>query len=131
MKNNFNKTFLGIDFFVFEYRSRKFQHLFKIEYWETSQNFNWYSSFRQLLLYFLYGLYDWVEIFWGFTKFYFKQLLKVFASVLKNKKVLSLKKFFCWRNIWMVPKIMSILRSPSQKWRVSTWAFSWKEKHNL
>ena len=41
-----------------------------------------------------YSFSDWVEILWGFTIFFFKQILKVSASYLEKQKVLSLKKNF-------------------------------------
>ena len=83
MKQNLfrNKTFL-----FFKIESWNFQHLFKKEFHETSQNFN---SFRQLLFLFFYQLSDWVEILWGFTKFFFKQRLKIsaFYLVKQNKNI--------------------------------------------
>ena len=44
-----------------------------------------------------FQLCDWVEILWGFMKFFFKQMLKVSVFYLENKKVLSLKKYFLSR----------------------------------
>ena len=81
-----NKTFF------FKIESWNFQVQFEIGFRETSQIFNSFSFFRQLLfLFFFYRLSDWVEILWGFTKFNFKLNLKVSAFHVKNKKVL----FFC------------------------------------
>ena len=73
-----------------------FQHLFEKEFRETSQNFNSFSFFRQLLFpFFFYQLSDWVEILWGFTKFNFKLNLKVSAFYLERQKsFIPKKKFF-------------------------------------
>ena len=91
LKNIFfrNKTFLFL-----KIESWKFQHLFEIEFRETSQNFNSFSLFRQFYFHFFYRLSDKVEILWDFMKFFFKQILKVSAFCLENKKVLFLKKIF-------------------------------------
>jgi hypothetical protein len=35
---------------------------------------------------FFYPFYDWVEILWGFTKFIFKQMLKISAFYLEKQK---------------------------------------------
>ena len=44
-----------------------------------------------------YGLSDWVEILWGFTKFFFKQILKVSAFYLEIQKSFIPKKKFLSR----------------------------------
>ena len=90
-----NKTFL-----FFKIESWNFQNLFEIEFCETSQNFNSFSLFRQLLFsFFFYRLSDWDEIVGGFTKFFFKQMLKVSAFYLTKQKSFIPKKihaiFFC------------------------------------
>ena len=62
-----NILFRNKTFSFFKVESWNFQHLFEIEFPETSQNFNSFSLFRQLLFsFFLYRLSDWVEI-WGLT----------------------------------------------------------------
>ena len=63
LKNIFfrNKTFL-----FFKIESWNFQHLFEIEFRETSQNFNSFSSFRQLLFSF-FLLVVWLS--WNFVRF--------------------------------------------------------------
>ena len=53
-----------------------------------SQNFNSFSVFRQ----FFYRLSDWFEILWGFTKFFFKQMLKISAFYLEKQKKIIPKK---------------------------------------
>ena len=55
-----NKTFL-----FFKIESWNFQHLFEIEFRETSKNFNLFSSFRQ---------------------FFFKQMLEILAVYLEKQK---------------------------------------------
>ena len=71
---------------------------FKTESWNVWKRISWNLAKFQLtqliqtiaIVFFFYLLSDWVEIFWGFTKFFFKQLLKV--SILKNKRVLCIPK---------------------------------------
>ena len=46
---------------------------------------------------FFYRLSVWVEILWGFTKFYFKQMLKVSAFYLKKQNSFIPKKYFIGR----------------------------------
>ena len=93
LKNIFfrNKTFL-----FFKIESWNFQVQFEIKIRETSQNFNSFSLFRQLLFSsFFYRLSDWVEILQGFTKFNFKLNLKVSAFYLeKQKSFIPKKKIF-------------------------------------
>ena len=43
---------------------------------------------------FFYHLSDWVEILWGFMKFFFKQMLKISALCLKKQKSFIPKKIF-------------------------------------
>ena len=78
-----NKTFL-----FFKIKSWNFQVQLEIKFRETSQNFNSFSLFRQLLFYsfFDYRLSSWVEILRGFTKFNFKLNLKVSAFYLEKTK---------------------------------------------
>ena len=84
----------------FKIENWNFQHLFEIKFRETSQNFNSFSLFWQLLIFIFFSIgFDWVEILWGFMKFFFKQILKVSAFYLiKTKKGLLLKKSLshCW-----------------------------------
>ena len=79
-----NKTFL-----FFKIESWNFQHLFEIEFHETSQNFN---SIRQLIEKMK------ITILWGFTKFFYKQMLKVSAFYLEQQKSLFLKKIVLNKN---------------------------------
>ena len=76
-----NKTFL-----FFKIESWNFQVQFEIKFRETSQNLNKFSLFRQLLFSFFYRMSDWVKILWGFTKFFFKQMLKISAFYLVKQK---------------------------------------------
>ena len=78
-----NKSFFKIG-------SWNFQHLLKIEFHETSQNFNSCSSFRQVLSLFILSV---VWLSWGLMKFCFKHVLKVSVSW-KTKKFYSLKNIF-------------------------------------
>ena len=86
-----NILFRNNTFLFFKIENQNFQHLFEIEFCETSQNFN---SFRQSLFSFFYWLFDWVEILWGFMKFLFKQMLKVSAFYLEKQKSFIPKKIF-------------------------------------
>ena len=61
----------------------------EIEFCETSQNFN---SFRQLLLPFFLSVVWLIWNFWGFMKFFFKQMLKVSALYLEKQKSFIPKK---------------------------------------
>ena len=82
-----NETFL-----FFKIESWNFQHLFEIEFRETSQNFNSFSSFRQLLFSFFLSV---VWLSWNFVRFheipFSNWFWKFQLSILKNKKVLFLK----------------------------------------
>ena len=91
LKNIFfrNKSFL-----FFKIDDWHFQNLFEIKFRETSL-FSAHSD--NCYFQFFYRLCDWVEILWGFMKFFFKQMLKVSALYLENKKVLFLKKYFSSR----------------------------------
>ena len=62
--------FRNITFLFFNIESWNFQHLFEMKFS------------------------DWVEIYWGFTKLYFKKILKVSAVYLDQKKFLFLRKIF-------------------------------------
>ena len=74
-----NNTFL---FFYIE--SSSFQHL--IEFCETFKISTHSAYSDNCYFHFFYGLSDWVEILWGFTKFVFKQILKVLAFYLEKQK---------------------------------------------
>ena len=62
----------------FKIKSSNFQHLFEKEFHETSQNSAHSDNFC-----FFFLLSDWVEILWGFTSFFFKEMLKVSAFYLE------------------------------------------------
>ena len=79
----------------FKIESWNFQHLFEKEFRETSQNFNSFSSFRKIL----FSFFLWVVwLSWNFVRFHeffsSNRCLKFQLSILKNKKVLFLKKIF-------------------------------------
>ena len=61
---------------------------------ESSQNFNSFGSFRQLLFSFILSVAYWVKILWGFSKFFFKQMLKVSAFYLQEQKSFIHKNHF-------------------------------------
>ena len=85
LKNIFfrNKSFLFL-----KLEGWNFQHLFERKFCETSQNFNSFSAFRQLLFSFL------LSAVWLCSNF-----LRFQLSILKNKKVLFLKKILsCCQN---------------------------------
>ena len=110
--------FLGIKLFLFfMIASWDFQHLFEIEFFETSQNSNSFSLFRQLLFSFFYRFSDWVEILHCFTKFFSNQILKVSAFYLEKQKSFSPKKI----------KLLSISKQKSFVYRPN---FHWRFWHN-
>ena len=74
-----NKTFL-----FYKIESWNFQHLFEKEFRETSQNFNSFSSFRQLLFSFFLSI---VWLSWNFVKF----LEILFQTDAENFSFLSCK----------------------------------------
>ena len=86
-----NKTF-----WFFKIESWNFQNMFEKEFSDISQNlnsFSSFSSFRQFLFpYFFYQLSNWVEILWGFTKFFFKLSLRFSAFYLEKQKSFIPKK---------------------------------------
>ena len=95
-----NKTFL-----FFKIESWNFQDLFEIEFRETSQNFNSFSSFRQLL-FSIFLLVVWLS--WNVVSF-LKSLFQTDAESFsflswKTKKVLFLKKYFLSRTAKIDPK---------------------------
>ena len=67
----------------FKIESWKYQHLFEIST-HSAYSDNCY-------FYFSYCLSDWVEILWGFRKFFFKQVLKVSAFHLGKKNFVPKK----------------------------------------
>ena len=95
----------------------KFQHLFEKEFHETSQNFNSFSLFRQLL-FSVFLLSDWVEILWGF-----KQMLKVSAFYLEKQKSFIPKKKYFWPLSISKQKSfvywLNFLEGFAQNWRFS------------
>ena len=66
---------------------------------------------------FFYPLSDWVEILWGFTKFFFKQMLKISIFYLEKQKVLFLKKYDLSRSL-------QIGQDSSNRWRFAVPIFS-------
>ena len=74
-------------FYFFKIESWIFQHLFEIEFFETSQNFNSFRSFKQLLFsFFSWCLIElkfcevsasvWKKILWNLAKFHLIQLIQ-------------------------------------------------------
>ena len=107
-----NKTFL-----FFKIESWNFQHLFENEFRETSQSFN---SFRQLLCTF-FLLVVWLS--WNFVRFHkFKFQTEPQLSILKNKKVLFLRKIF-FKPI-SIPKQKNFVYRPNFQWRF------WLRRHS-
>ena len=94
----------------FKIESWKFQHLFEKEFRETSQNFNSFSLFRIFYFHILCPLSDWVEILWGFKKFFFKQMLKFSAFYLEKRKFYSQK-------IYNLGCSLYIGQESSNRWR--------------
>ena len=85
LKNFFfrNKTFF------FKIESWNFQHLFEIEFLETSQNFNSSSLFRQFLFSFFLSV---VWLSWSFVRFH--KILTVSAFYLEKHLFLNIFKLF-------------------------------------
>ena len=61
--------------------------------------------------YFFYWVSDWVEIFWGFTKFCFKQMLKISPFYLVKQKSFNSKKWFRPQSILKFSSMVLILPS--------------------
>ena len=90
-----NKTFL-----FFKIECWNFQHLFKIKFRQTSQNFKSYSLFRQLLFSFFLSV---VWMSWNFVRFHkilFQRDSESF-SFLSWKT----KKFYPWFFFWIIVNI--------------------------
>ena len=68
--------------------------LFEKEFCQTSQNFNSFCSFSQFYFHYFYLMSYWIKILWGFTKFFFKQILKFSAFYLEKQKSFIPKKNF-------------------------------------
>ena len=100
----------------YQIKSWNFQHLFEKEFRETSQNFNSFSLFRQLLFssFFISCL---IEL--KFCKVSRNSISnwtwKFQLSILKNKKVLFLKKIFFWP--LSISKQKSFVYWPNFQWR--------------
>ena len=98
-----NISFSKKTFLFFKIESSNFQHLFEIEFHETSQNFNSFSSFNQLLFSFVL-LVVWLSSnFVSFHKCFFKQMMKISPFYLEKKpfRPLSISKqknFKNWPN---------------------------------
>ena len=110
-----NITFMNKTFLFFKIESWNFQHLFDlIEFCETSQNVNSFSLFSQLLFsFFSIGClieFKFREVSWNSFS-----LLKVSTfSILKNKKVLFLKKRIfklLWKPTQFYGKVLVYLRT--------------------
>ena len=79
----------GLDHIFFRYKTFSFFRIkFSASVWKRilwSQNFNLFSSFRQLLFLFISIGCPWnVKMFWDFTKFFFKQMLTISAFYLEK-----------------------------------------------
>ena len=70
--------------------------LFEKEFCQTSQNFNSFCSFSQFYFHYFYLMSYWIKILWGFTKFFFKQILKFSAFYLEKQKSFIPKKYLIW-----------------------------------
>ena len=93
-RHSSSKFFLNKTVLFFQIESWNFQHLFEKEFFKSSQNFNLISQPIEKMEIKNF----WIRwILWGFTKFFFKQMLKVLVFYLENKKVLFLKE------IWSKP----------------------------
>ena len=64
-------------------------------------------------IHFFYPLYDWVEILWGFMKFYFKQLLIISAFCLEKQKSFIPKNYTIPK--WTTQNISVQLTTPPWK----------------
>ena len=104
-----NKTFL-----FFKIESWNFQNLFEIEFRETSQNFNSFSLFRQLLI-FVFSIVCLIELKFcevsrnSFSNRFWKFLLSIILE-----KVLFLKKTF---NLLSISKQKSFVYRLNFQWR--------------
>ena len=97
LKSIFERSWTQFFWVLFKIERWNIQVQFEIGFRETSQNFNSFSFFRQLLFSsFFYWLSDWVEILRGFTKFNFKLNLKVSAFYLEKQKSFIPKKNVFW-----------------------------------
>ena len=110
-----NKTFL-----FFKIESWNFQHLFEIEFRETSQNFNSFSLFRKLL----FSFFLWVVwLSWNFVRFHKIQ----FQTDAESFSVLSwkTKKFIPKKEIREISKSFNSIRQPIEKMKITMVWISW------
>ena len=100
----------------FKIESWNFQHLFENVFRETSQSFNSVTSFRQLsFTFFSLGCLielKFCEVSWNSLS---TRCWKFQLSILKNKKVLFLKKYFFGRK--SISKQKSFVYQPNFQWR--------------
>ena len=75
----------------FKIESWNFQQLFEKKIMKPYKIFNSFSSFRQFL-FSIFLLIVWLSWHWGFTKFIFKQMLKMSAFYLEKQKSFIPKK---------------------------------------
>ena len=76
-----NKPFL-----FFKIERWNFQHLFEKKIVKPHKISTHSAHSDSFHFHFFYPLSDWVEILWGFTKFFFKQMLKISAFYLEKQK---------------------------------------------
>ena len=87
-----NYIFLGIKLF-FVFQDRNFSICLKLNSAKPQKISTHSALWDNFYFHFFYQLSDWLEILWGFTKFYFKPILKVSAFLSwKTKKSFIPKK---------------------------------------
>ena len=92
----------GLNYIFFRNKTFLF---FKIESWNVCLKKNFVKPHKisthsahseNFYFHFFYPLSDWVEILWGFMKFFFKQMLKISAFYLEKQKSFIPKKNIFW-----------------------------------
>ena len=79
-------SFLEIKLFCFSrYKAETFNICLKLSFMKPLKILTRSAYSDKFNFHFLYGLSDWVEILWGFTKFFYKQMLKVSAFYLEKQ----------------------------------------------
>ena len=103
LKNIFfrNKTFL-----FFKIEIWNFQFLFQIEFGEPHKVSTHSAYSGNCYFHFFYRLSDSVDTLWGFTKFFFKPILKVSAFYFEKQKSFIPKKYFFWAVVSKQAKII-------------------------
>ena len=100
-----NYIFYRNNYFIFEIESWNFQHLFEREFRKAHKLSTHSAQSDNCCVNFFDALSDWVELLWGFTKFFLNRCWKFQLSILKKKSFI--KKYNSGRSLWIDGEIFN------------------------